>query len=155
VTFKNHLPQLIHQSDTELTLRFNRLARSLGVNAQAWRVLAALVDRNEQRVGELAECTTIELSTLSHLLTRMSSSGLIRRRRTGEDQRSVIVSVTSEGRRVAQELEPLAAHHEEIALEGFAEDEARALKAMLRRVSENIRSYANGANGKGSDARPD
>ena len=138
------LPQLIHRSDSQMTVRFNREAKKFGINAQAWRVLAALLEADGHKVGELAAATAIELSTLSHLLTRMGSNGLVKRRRTGSDHRSVIVSLTPAGRALAEKVAPLAAQSEEAALEGFDEKEAEILKSMLRRVSDNIKTNGNG-----------
>ena len=136
---ENLLPHLIHRNENQMTARFNRQARKYGVNAQAWRVLSALLAVDDQRVGELAGNTAIELSTLSHLLTRMGRDGLVRRHRVGDDQRSVEVCLTPAGRALTEKVAPLAMAHERAALAGFDEDEARTLKALLRRVAENVR----------------
>ena len=138
MTLDELLPQLIHQSDSRMTVQFNREAKKYGINAQAWRVLAALLGEDDQKVGGLAVTTGIELSTLSHLLTRMGGSGLVKRRRTGSDHRSVMVGLTPAGLALAEKVAPLAAQSEQLALEGFDEKEAQILKSMLKRVSDNI-----------------
>ena len=138
MTLEELLPQLIHQSDSRMTMQFNREAKKYGINAQAWRVLAALLGEDDQKVGGLAVATGIEFSTLSHLLTRMGGSGLVKRRRTGSDHRSVIVGLTPAGLALAEKVAPLAARSEQLALEGFDEKEAQILKSMLKRVSDNI-----------------
>ncbi|MHA1569817.1 MAG: MarR family winged helix-turn-helix transcriptional regulator [Alphaproteobacteria bacterium] len=139
MTLDEQLPQLIHQSDSQMTVQFNREVKKYGINAQAWRVLAALLGEDGRKVGELAAATGIELSTLSHLLTRMGGSGLVKRRRTGSDHRSVIVGLTPAGLALSEKVAPLAARSEELALEGFDEKEARILISMLKRVSDNIK----------------
>ena len=137
------LPQLIHRNDNEMTVRFNQLAKSYGVSAQAWRVLGALLDTDDQRVGDLAKHAGIELSTLSHLLTRMGQHGLVKRRRVSEDHRSMVVQLTPAGRALAEKIVPLAKKNEQIALDGFSEDEAQVLKALLQRVVENMEDQEN------------
>ncbi len=144
MTLEELLPQLIHQSDSRMTMQFNRDAKKYGINAQAWRVLAALLGEDDQKVGGLAVATGIEFSTLSHLLTRMGGSGLVKRRRTGSDHRSVIVGLTPAGLALAEKVAPLAARSEQLALEGFDEKEAQILKSMLKRVSDNIKTNGNG-----------
>lgn len=144
MTLDDLLPQLIYRSDSQMTVHFNREAKKFGINAQAWRVLAALLKGDGQKVGELAVATSIELSTLSHLLTRMGGSGLVKRRRTGSDHRSVIVGLTPAGRALAEKVAPLAARSEEMALEGFDAKEAQILKSMLKRVFDNIKTTENG-----------
>ena len=138
MTSDDLLPQLIHRNENRMTVRFNRRAKRYGVDAQAWRVLGALLDTDDQRVGELQEHASIDLSTLSHLLTRLSRDGLVRRQRVGDDHRSVFVSLTPAGRALAEKIAPLAKEHEELALAGFDEDEARKLKEMLKRVADNM-----------------
>ncbi len=140
---ENLLPHLIHRNENQMTARFNRQARKYGVNAQAWRVLSALLAADDQKVGELAGNAAIELSTLSHLLTRMGSDGLVKRRRVGNDQRSVAVCLTPAGRALTEKVAPLAMEHERVALAGFDDDEARTLKALLRRVAENVEEQDN------------
>lgn len=144
MTLDELLPQLIYQSDSHMTVQFNREAKKYGINAQAWRVLAALLGTDSQKVGALATTTGIELSTLSHLLTRMGGSGLVKRRRTGSDHRSVIVGLTPAGLALAEKVAPLAERSEEVALDGFDEKETRILKSMLKRVSDNIKTNGNG-----------
>lgn len=140
---ENLLPHLIHRNENQMTARFNRQARKYGVNAQAWRVLSALLADDDQRVGELAGNTAIELSTLSHLLTRMGRDGLVKRRRVGGDQRSVAVCLTPAGRALTEKVAPLAMAHERVALAGFDDNEARTLKALLRRVARNVEEQDN------------
>ena len=137
------LPQLIYRNDNQMTAWFNRLAKRYGVNAQDWRVLGALLDTDDQRVGELAKHTSIELSTLSHLLTRMGQKGLVKRRRVSEDQRSMLVRLTPAGRALAEKVAPLAEEYEQMALDGINEDEAQVLKALLKRIFGNIEDQEN------------
>ncbi len=140
---KNLLPHLIHRNENQMTARFNRQARKYGVNAQAWRVLSALLAVDEQRVGELAGNTAIELSTLSHFFRGMGRDGLIKRRRIDDDQRSVEVFLTPAGRALADKVAPLGKAHKQAALAGFSEDEAQTLKALLKRVADNINAQDN------------
>lgn len=140
----DHLPQLIHRSGNQMTVRFNREAKKFGINAQTWRVLASLLEADGQKVGMLAETTSVELSTLSHLLTRMGQNGLVKRKRMGEDHRSVTLTLTPAGRALAEKIAPLAARNEEQALDGFDEEEARVLKSLLKRVVENVEAMNDG-----------
>jgi DNA-binding MarR family transcriptional regulator len=73
----------------------------------------------------------------------MGRDGLVRRRRVGNDQRSVAVCLTPAGRALAEKVAPLAEANERVALAGFDEDEARTLKALLRRVAENVEGQEN------------
>ncbi len=137
------LTHLTHRIDNQMAKRFNREARKYSINAQAWRVLWALLEKDHQRVGELARNTAIELSTLSHFLTGTGRDGLVKRRRIDDDQRSVEVFLTPAGRALAEKAAPLGKAHEQAALARFNEDEAHMLKALLMRVADNIDAQDN------------
>jgi len=64
--------------------------------AQLW-AMRELADQPGQRVGELAERLAIHQSTASNMLDRIERRGLVRRDRTGSDQRVVRVFLTPEG----------------------------------------------------------
>ncbi len=137
------ITHLIHRIDNQMAMRFTREAKKYGINAQAWRILSALLERDDQRVGELARNTAIELSTLSHFFKGMGRDGLIKRRRIDDDQRSVEVFLTPAGRALTEKVAPLGKAHEQAALAGFSEDEAQTLKALLKRVADNINAQDN------------
>ncbi len=137
------ITHLIHRIDNQMAMRFTREAKKYGINAQAWRVLSALLERDDQRVGELARNTAIELSTLSHFFRGMDRDGLIKRRRIDEDLRSVEVLLSHAGRALAEKVAPLGKAHKQAALAGFSEDEAQTLKALLMRVADNIDAQDN------------
>jgi DNA-binding MarR family transcriptional regulator len=65
--------------------------------AQMW-VLAELRRKPGIRVTELAYAMAVHQSTASNLVERLAKSGLIRRDRSGKDQRVVHLSLTRAGR---------------------------------------------------------
>jgi DNA-binding MarR family transcriptional regulator len=124
-----------------------RLAEAFGAELEAhgvtlpmWRVMAALPHRSEQRVGELAEMASIEVSTLSQLLGTMERKNLVERRRSAADARTVQVRLTDIGAGITHLIIPRALHYEEVALESFSPAEAEALWAMLVRLFRNVDS---------------
>ena len=140
---KHYLPYLVNRAGALLAARANRDLRKLDLSLQMWRVLAALHHEDRQRVGHLAELTSIDISTLSRVIGSMEKKGLAERRREAEsgpsgDQRAVTVALTPDGRAAAEEFIPIAAEYESVALEGFADDEIVRLKAYLTRMFKNL-----------------
>ena len=65
--------------------------------AQLWAL--AHIDNNPgSKVGELARALAIHQSTASNLVGRLESQGLLARRRVRQDQRSVELTLTAQGR---------------------------------------------------------
>ncbi len=65
-------------------------------------VLLSLKDADGQGVGSLGAALGMETNTLSPLLKRMTTAGLITRIRSQEDERRVVVALTEAGRARAE-----------------------------------------------------
>ncbi|WP_178130293.1 MarR family winged helix-turn-helix transcriptional regulator [Reyranella sp. CPCC 100927] len=134
----NYVPYLLNRAGARIAQAFSEEMRALGTTLQAWRVLAALRDRDNQRVSELADHTSIEISTLSRVLDGMQKQGLIARRRAPDDGRVVTLHVTAAGRRLTDRIIPIAERYEHVAVAGLTSSEADMLKRLLRRVYANM-----------------
>lgn len=133
-----YLPYLINRAGSRLAVNFGRDIAPTGVALQEWRVLAALADGGEQRLSDLAGLTSIDLSTLSRLVSRMVRDGLVARARGNGDRRERRVALTAAGRRKTHAILPTARRYERVALAGFGAAEARVLKRLLARVYANL-----------------
>ena len=134
----NYLPYLINRTGVRVAAKFARDVRPRDISVQDWRVLASLTFYGPQRMSDLAERTSIDRTTLSRLVARMQSSGLLRRERTEDDGREVRIVMSAQGEAAARAIIPLAQRYEDVALEGFSPEETTALKAMLHRVYANL-----------------
>ena len=137
------LPYLLNRAGSRIADSFSVMLRNTyGITLQMWRVLAALQHQDGQRVGELSETTSIEISTLSRLLTSMEARGLVERRRPareeGADARVVTINLTGDGAGITGHIVPLALRYEEVSLDGFSADEAALLKRLLTRLYNNM-----------------
>ena len=139
-----------------LPYMLNMIARHLGdafsselaeheLTLPMFRVLAALLQREEQRLGELSQMIQIEISTLSRLVGVMKARRLVSRRRQQNDERSVRICLTAEGRALIEKLVPRAVYYENLAVRNFPGGRIDALKSELRRMQDNVanlRGYA-------------
>ena len=101
-------------------------------------MLAVLAATGEQRLSDLADLTSIDLSTLSRLVGRMVRDELVVRRRADGDRRELRVDLTPAGRRKTRAILPTARRYEQKALAGIGAADARSLKRLLRRVYANL-----------------
>lgn len=132
------IPFLMHQIVGRVESLVNKWARPLGLKIEGVRVLFRLLG-GDRTVNELARLTGVEISTLSRLLGRMSAMGLLTRRRDAADARSVIVSLTDRGRKMALEHEPVYfKDYEEILLAGFTGQQAAYFREQLIDMIANL-----------------
>jgi DNA-binding MarR family transcriptional regulator len=103
-----------------------------------YRVLAGLWEKGDQQLGELSVMTTIELSTLSRLVSAMKRKGLVSRVRVQTDERSIRINLTAKGRALATEVMAIAARQEAVYVLTLGEDEMTILKRSLTTVFNNL-----------------
>ena len=106
-----------------------------------WRVMAALWENGDRRLGDIAARTSIDISTLSRLLGTLQRKKFIVRRRSGKDGRALSVSLTEKGRAMTERIIPIASHYEEVATRGMKQIDLERLKKMLIKLFSNMHVF--------------
>jgi DNA-binding MarR family transcriptional regulator len=137
----NYFPYLINRVGMALVERFTRDAlQAPGLTIGAWRVLAVTANNEGVRQVDLVRLTSIEVSTVSRLVTRLVQLGLMARSRSTTSNREVVVRLTPKGKALFQELAPVAFELEKIATRGIAKKELAIARRVLSRMHENLRA---------------
>lgn len=111
---------------------------SLGLTYPQYLVLLVLWERGDTTVKALGDELMLDSGTLSPLLKRMESAGLVRRVRRPEDERSVLVSLTGAGSALRDRVESVPATLGQAA--GLDEAEAGQLRDRLVALTAAIQS---------------
>jgi DNA-binding MarR family transcriptional regulator len=135
------VPYLLNRAGVKIGLAFTRDIEPLGVTLPMWRVMIALWENGDQRLGDIAERTSIDISTLSRLLGTLHRKRFIVRRRSGTDSRALSVSLTEKGREMTERILPIAMHYEDVAIRGINQSDVQRLKKMLIKVFSNIHVF--------------
>ncbi len=87
-----------------------RLARDVGLTGPQLAVLRVLAEQPEPRTGSgLARAASISHATVTGIVGRLEARGLVERRRSSRDRRSVLLHLTPHGREAALGAPPLLA----------------------------------------------
>ena len=132
------LPYLVNRVGFAFVANFTPALARHDLSIAMWRVLAALSNNGEQRLIDLAEMTSIDVSTLSRLVTRLVRMGLVSRRRSETSNREVLIELTATGRSIVDRLIPIAHNLERTAVDGIRAKDVAVLKRCLRRIYENM-----------------
>ena len=81
---------------------YTPLLSQLGITYPQYLVLMVLWEKDGQPVNDIAHRLLLETNTVTPLLQRMEQQGLVVRKRSKEDGRQVIVSLTETGRELEQ-----------------------------------------------------
>lgn len=112
--------------------------RKLGLSVLSVRVMAVLSLNGGATVGELAAATSIDQSTLSHILRRLQRAKLVEKTRQHHDNRSVLITTTAKGRALARKCHETSIKHDRVLTRKLSASEVRALKAALQQIYANI-----------------
>ena len=99
-----------HKIGTSLLPHLSRqITQHSGITAAEYVVLVSLSELPvpEISLNRLATNLGWEISRMSHQISRMDESGLVKKTRNSEDSRSFNVSITPQGRKVAESAIPL------------------------------------------------
>jgi MarR family transcriptional regulator, organic hydroperoxide resistance regulator len=146
-------PYLLNRVGVRMGDLFTRRLVTADLTLSMYRVLAALWEKGDQRLGDLAEVTSVELSTLSRMVGKLVRRGLVSRRRPESNGRTVRIELTASGKRLVERFIPLAMQHEDVSLQGFKSADIARLKADLVAVYRNLNAVEEELNRKVSISR--
>lgn len=128
--------------DTEVHALARQLREITAASPAAWgdidltftqmRALFVLASREPIRVGDLARALGMSLASASALSERLGRLGYVARERGVEDQRTVLLVLSSKGTRLLDRLERQSTAHLSRAIRVMTATERRALAVSLR-----------------------
>ena len=123
----------IYAASRAVTAVYRQVLAELHLTYPQYLVLVVLWREQSCTIKELGDALQLDYGTLTPLLRRMESSGLLTRQRRGDDERSVKIELTVAGR----DLESRAGHVQQAVrgAVGLTDGQARTLQRTLRRVT--------------------
>jgi homoprotocatechuate degradation regulator HpaR len=95
VVSHRNLPMLLLRAREKMMERFRPLLTAHGLTEQQWRIIRALHERGPLEPRQLSDLCTISSPSMAGVLARMEATALVKKARFADDQRRVLVSLTS------------------------------------------------------------
>lgn len=139
IDLDDYLPYLVNRVGNALAARFSAETLSQhDLSIAMWRVLVVLSANGAQRQIDLAGMTSIDVSTLSRLVTRLMRRGLVTRTRSKISSREVMIELAPKGRALVERLIPSGRAIEAMAVAGVAPQDLATVKRALRQMFANL-----------------
>ncbi|WP_062647930.1 MarR family winged helix-turn-helix transcriptional regulator [Streptomyces maremycinicus] len=130
----------LHAASRAFNGVYRVILKELGLTYPQYLVLLVLWEHGELPVKKLGEHLRLDSGTLSPLLKRLESAGLVRRERSSRDERSVEIRLTEEG--TALRRRALRVPRRIVAATGFGLDEIQELREHLDQLTSALDAAA-------------
>lgn len=87
----------LYASSLAMTKLYRPLLAPLGLTYPQYLVMLVLWEHGQQSVNQIGQTLQLDSGTLTPLLKRLATSGLVERRRDPQDERRVLVDLTESG----------------------------------------------------------
>lgn len=139
---ENQLCFAFYACSREITKLYRPILSELGLTYTQYITLLVLWEHDGIGVKELGARLYLDSGTLTPLLKKLESQGLLTRTRSKADERSVIIELTDEGRALKSRAVDVPAKLYSGA--GLRQEELESLRtqlqSLLRRVEEEVES---------------
>jgi DNA-binding MarR family transcriptional regulator len=92
----------IYSASLAIKRLYKPLLDEMGVTYPQYLVLNVLWEQGELMISQIAETLALETSTLTPLLKRLENEGFVCRKRSREDERKVLITLTEKGQRLEE-----------------------------------------------------
>ena len=119
---------------------FNRVYKPLldrlGLTYPQYLVMLVLWERDDVAVKEIGERLFLDSGTLTPLLKRLEAAGLIRRTRSKQDERQVLIALTAQGQALHEKAKMLP--EAILAASACSIGELTAMKSQLTALRDRL-----------------
>ncbi|GAA4911829.1 MarR family winged helix-turn-helix transcriptional regulator [Streptomonospora salina] len=130
----------VYAASRALTGLYRELLGEIGLTYPQYLVMLVLWEHGDLTVTELGSRLRLDSGTLSPLLRRLEAGGLLRRSRTGGDERVVRVTLTSAGARLRADAAGIPASL--LDATGVSAARAAELRQELERITDSATAAA-------------
>ena len=129
----NQLCFPLYTISKEITRRYTPFLQELDLTYPQYLVMLVLWESDAMSVGEIGEQLHLDSGTLTPLLKRLQSKGLIDRVRCVNEERSVKITLTEQGQ--AMENQAVAIPYKMAEQLNLSDDEVDTLKKIVSKLN--------------------
>ena len=129
---ENRICFLLYAASRDVIKRYKPYLDDMGLTYTQYITMIVLWEEKTVTVKELGKRLYLDSGTLTPLLKKMEAKGLITRKRSFEDERNLIVTVTEEGERLKEMADGVP--EKILACSEISLEEAVTLRALLLNI---------------------
>jgi MarR family transcriptional regulator, organic hydroperoxide resistance regulator len=136
---ENQLCFPVYAASRLITRIYQPYLDEIGITYPQYLVLLVLWEKDEVTVNEISRKLFLNTNTTTPLLKRLEAQGLVTRRRSGEDERKVIIALTPKGKKLQSRAAGIPAKLSEgLAGGSMGVNELTDLKGRLNKIIDYL-----------------
>ncbi|MFI0412359.1 MarR family winged helix-turn-helix transcriptional regulator [Actinomadura sp. 3N508] len=132
------LPRMLARVERGIAARLAAALKTAGSTVEEWRVISLLADGAGHTMTEIAEFALLPAPTLTKVIDRLVSAGLVFRRVDDADRRRVLAFLSEHGRETADELTAAIEAEWRGVQDAVGREELALLRVLLTRMSARL-----------------
>ena len=104
---KNQLCFPLYAASRKIVAAYTPYLKPLKLTYPQYIVMMVLWEKDEETMGEIGKKVHLDNGTLTPVIRNLMKNGYVDRRRSSEDERVVLVSLTEEGRKLEEKAEEI------------------------------------------------
>ncbi|MBQ6416683.1 MAG: MarR family transcriptional regulator [Butyrivibrio sp.] len=133
----NQLCFPLYACSKEIIRRYKPYLDKIDLTYTQYITMMVMWEKKTVNVKTLGECLYLDSGTLTPVLKKLESKGYITRERSSEDERNLVVSITSDGEKLRDEAISIPSSIGSCVK--LSEDEAKILYNLLYKIIGNVR----------------
>lgn len=135
---KNQICFPLYACSKEIIRRYKPLLDRLDLTYTQYITMMVLWESSRMNVKELGTCLYLDSGTLTPVLKKLESKGYLKRSRSREDERNLIVTITDKGRELRDRALEVPAGM--ACMVDLSPEEASALYTLLYKILDRMPS---------------
>ncbi|MEC5425528.1 MarR family transcriptional regulator [Virgibacillus sp. C22-A2] len=107
-----------------------------GMRISDFTVLEALYHKGRQTIRQISEAVLINTGSITYVIDKLETKGLLERMNCKEDRRVVYIQITEEGKQLMDEIFPEHQQVIENIFSSITDDEKEMLVNVLKKVGQ-------------------
>lgn len=134
----NSLQLLVYKSNCILRNKLHQALKNFDITAEQWVILKKLSEKEGYNQKELSRSTFKEQAVITRMLDILEHKRLVERRKSPNDRREFIISITDKGQELLEKMKPDLLCYQELLDSSLSEEEMLQLKALLNKLCNGL-----------------
>lgn len=135
-TLEDSLPLQLLKAREAILAFVRPVLQENSLTEQQWRVLQTIQSHQELESKALAELCCILSPSLTGILKRLEQQGYIQRRKSEEDKRRILISLTTKSKDLIDQISPAVEERYDAFSERYDQEKLKQLMSLLAELEK-------------------